>query len=287
MYDDGSGSGLLQYIPPIRRARGYRLYTGDGRRFLDLWQYGGRALLGHNPPGMLQVLKNTASRGLFAPFFDPTGLGRLEKALGRLFPGREFRVYRDDRSLEAALEAAGYRVPADKPLLDPAFALKTDPAASGGITLWRPFLSDDPSRIFTVPEDQPVLMPVLPLPLEHSFRVLALDASAAAAFPGSDPVSPVLLSAAARVVHTLAGEGQALRSWRNYSAVDRALQNGPWKRTGIYLVFQNLLDEEAYKSLFLRFLEAGFILPPTPDLPAILPGEMSPGEAAKLIRMWV
>ena len=34
-------------IPPIRRARGYRLYDHRGRRYLDLWQNGGHSLLGH------------------------------------------------------------------------------------------------------------------------------------------------------------------------------------------------------------------------------------------------
>jgi hypothetical protein len=34
--------------------------------------------------------------------------------------------------------------------------------------------------------------------------------------------------------------------------------------------------------LFRQFLEAGFLLPPVPSQPVILPGELSPGEDAKL-----
>jgi hypothetical protein len=37
-----------------------------------------------------------------------------------------------------------------------------------------------------------------------------------------------------------------------------------------------------YPALFRRFLDNGFLLPPSPSQPAILPGELSPGEAAKL-----
>jgi glutamate-1-semialdehyde aminotransferase len=62
---------LSRLIPPINRARDYRLYTQDGRRLVDLWQYGGRAVLGHNPPGVLRELKNSAERGLFVPLPHP------------------------------------------------------------------------------------------------------------------------------------------------------------------------------------------------------------------------
>jgi len=51
-------------LPVIRRARGYRLYGQDGRRYLDLWQGGGRALLGHRPARVTTVLKNVISTGL-------------------------------------------------------------------------------------------------------------------------------------------------------------------------------------------------------------------------------
>ena len=38
---------LLDEVPRIRRARAFRLYDVTGRRFLDLWQAGGEAILGH------------------------------------------------------------------------------------------------------------------------------------------------------------------------------------------------------------------------------------------------
>jgi len=40
---------------------------------------------------------------------------------------------------------------------------------------------------------------------------------------------------------------------------------------------------QEWETLFKQFLEAGFLLPPTPSFPLILPAEMSDGEEAKLI----
>ena len=52
-------SELLEMeIPRIRRARGYRLYDHHGRRYLDLWQNGGRSLLGHRPARQTTLLKD-------------------------------------------------------------------------------------------------------------------------------------------------------------------------------------------------------------------------------------
>ena len=83
---------LLREIPAVLRARDFRLYTDGGKRLVDLWQNGGAAILGHTPPSLLRELKNTASRGLYAPF--PHFLeGRFLKALSSIFPGRDFRLY--------------------------------------------------------------------------------------------------------------------------------------------------------------------------------------------------
>ncbi|MDR2784383.1 MAG: hypothetical protein LBB83_00550, partial [Treponema sp.] len=71
MTDESAVLDRLRLIPAIRRARGFRLYTADGRRIVDLWQYGGRAVLGHTPPAVLREMKNTAERGLFVPFPGP------------------------------------------------------------------------------------------------------------------------------------------------------------------------------------------------------------------------
>src|SRR5215469_12171327 len=70
---------LLHSAPTVLCSRGFRSYTHSkqksknkhehsSRRLIDLWQNGGSAVLGHTPPSLLKEIKNTASRGLYAPF---------------------------------------------------------------------------------------------------------------------------------------------------------------------------------------------------------------------------
>jgi hypothetical protein len=300
---------LLKLLPPIRRARDFRLYTEDGRRLVDLWQYGGAALLGHTPPGLLRAFKNTAGRGLFAPL--PGRLeGRLLKALPELFPGRTFRFYDSEASLFRAL-AAGIPVSAGTSVSAAPLVSIPDPALPawkpGFLSLWRPFL-DLPEKapsagrsapnagkdaipggimaaeagvVLAVPA-VPLLVPVLPLPWTGAPRILALDRARVrdADFPPPDTISPVYLAAAARALYDL----KAAVPFRgvSYARINRALQKSPWRRRGIYLTCGEALDDAAYGERFRRFLEGGFLLPPARNLPAILPGMLSPGEEARL-----
>jgi len=253
---------LLRLVPTILRARDFRLYTQGGQRLVDLWQNNGAAVLGHTPPSLLRELKNTASRGLYAPF--PHFMeGRFLKALSRLFPNRSFRLY---ASAPASLE--------------PLFK-------SGAAALWRPFL--EPGAPFAAAEKPPVLIPVLPgiqgwrndLPL--GLCVLALAAGYeenSGEFPMGEFLSPVLLAVAARGIYDLIAAKD--RGKPVFPAISKALQKSPWQRRGIYLSLRDKPDAETWAGLFRRFLDSGFLLPPIPSHPLILPGVLSPGEEAKL-----
>lgn len=256
---------LLRQVPAILRARAFRLYTRDGNRLVDLWQNGGAAVLGHTPPLVLRELKNTASRGLFAPF--PHFLeARFIKALSGLFPGRTFTLY---ASPPPALEAL----------------IKT-----GGAALWRPFL-DEKAPLAVPPDAPPVLVPVLPGiqlwrgNLPHGLCVLACSPANETPFPAGDLLSPVLLAAAARGLYDLSAAAKE-RASPAYPRVMQALRESPWQRQGIYLSLRQAPDTETWAALFRRFLDAGFLLPPHPAHPAILPGELSPGEEAKLAALF-
>jgi hypothetical protein len=311
----GKASETLRSLPAIRRARDFRLYTEDGRRLTDLWQYGGHAILGHTPPAVLRELKNAASRGLFAPF-PSCYEGRLIKALSRLFPGRIVRLYAGETSLRLALARAGYD--ASAPFRDPAFPASGAvappfPPGKSPPVLWRPFLEDPlptkpaagprPRGGYEIAADeritgnrqdragqetagngrQPpeILVPLLPLPWAGVPRPLVIDKSLEAAFPpaGQDLLSPLVLAAAARSVYDLALQEQ--RS-RKFPRVWKALTRSSWHRRGVYLTQEPAPGEEAYAALFRRFLEKGFLLPPDPYSPLILPGELSPGEETAL-----
>jgi hypothetical protein len=262
-----SPSGLLAQTPPIRRARDFRLYTDRGRRLVDLWQLGGAAVLGHTPARVLREFKNTAERGLFAPLPHPLA-GRFCKALARLFPGAAFRVYADEFSLRRALEAAGYD--AASPVRDPAFS--PEAAFPRTISLWRPFLGSG------VPASGTPFRPVLPLPWPGAPRVLVLEPSRLPRFPPPDPVSPAILAAAARAVYDLLAAPER----RRFPKIETALSQSPWRRRGIYLTLSAPPEGAAYAALFRAFLDRGFLLPPEPAQPLILPGCLSPGEEAAL-----
>ncbi|MDR2479433.1 MAG: hypothetical protein LBD48_08995 [Treponema sp.] len=252
---------LLRLIPPVLRARAFRLYTQGGQRLVDLWQNGGAAALGHTPPFLLRELKNTASRGLFAPlphFLEQ----RFFRALSRLIPGRTFRLY---AAAPAALETL---------------------VENGNAALWRPFINAmEPLEI--APNAPPVLIPVIPgiqgwnrtLPL--GLCVLALDPAFEAVLPPDDLLSPVLLAAATRGIYEIIAAAPE-RVKDAYPRIGKALCQSSWQRRGIYLFPARNTDPGTWPALFCRFLDSGFLLPPGPAYPAILPGELSPGEETKL-----
>jgi hypothetical protein len=245
---------LLRLVPPVLRAREFRLYTQGGGRLTDLWQEGGRAILGHTPAGVLRELKNTANRGLSSPFPHPLAR-RFEKALARLFPGRLFRVYAPGTAIRTILDAAG--------------------VSSPQAILWRPF---DGASV-ALPS---VLVPVLP-GWSSPPIVLAIDPAfeEARPFPPSDIISPIILAAAARGLYDLIAASPE-RGRAPFPKTCRAIPQSHWQRQGIYLRYEPRPAGEAYTVLFRHFLEGGFLLPPDPRLPLILPGLLSPGEDARL-----
>ena len=258
---------LLSKVPTVLRARGYRLYTAGASakngRLVDLWLNGGAAILGHTPPNVLREIKNTASRGLYAPF--PHFLeGRYIKALSKLFPGYSFRLY---AAPPAELETL---------------------VKNGTAGPWRPFLN--PQEPFAITENFPILIPVLPgiqgwrnsLPL--GLCVLAAQSEdQLSALPASDILSPVLLAAAARGIYDLiAAHDRAKLPFPRIFKALKSSENSRWHRQGIYLTPNEKIEGSEWETLFTKFLAAGFLIPPTPSQPLILPAEMSDGEDAKL-----
>jgi hypothetical protein len=258
----------LNTVPAVLRARGFRLYTQDGRRLIDLWLNGGAAILGHTPPNLLRELKNTASRGLYAPL-PHFSQGRFIKALSKLFPGRSFRLYA-----------------APPPELTELFT-------SGAAKLWRSFT--DPASPFTISEEDDdrytFLIPVLPgiqhwnenLPLGLCVVVAAKE-DLLCELPVSDTLSPLLLAIAARGIYDILASPE--RAKPAFPRLAKVMQTDDfkkrWRRQGIYLYPKERPLNDEWAALFCQFLEAGFLLPPNQNQPLILPGELSDGEEAKL-----
>jgi hypothetical protein len=263
---------LLRLMPTVLRARDFRLYTKAGKRLIDLWQNGGAAVLGHTPPSLLRELKNTASRGLYAPF--PHFLeGRYYKALSRIFPGRHFLFYAAPPPELYTLAAEGH--------------------GKAAAALWRPFL--DPAAPLAVAENAPpVLIPVLPGiqgwrgGLPYGLCTLAIDPvfEKTISLPPGDFLSPVLLALATRGIYDLIAAAPQ-RANPAYPRIAQALKNSQsntvqWQRQGLYLMLRENPSPENWAALFRRFLDKGFLLPPISSHPLILPGVLSPGEEAQL-----
>ncbi len=266
---------LLSRLPLIRRARGYRLYDLQGRRYLDLWQNGGRALLGHRPGRLTTVLKNTVSKGLI---FDLPSvyLRRLERALQGLFPDyRDFRLFASE---EAALEMISLllgRKVVPEQVVDPLFPGEGRPhqgRPEGGVVLWRPLLAGQPQ--------EQVLIPLLPFAMGEAPVVVCFRRELPKHVPGSLPLSPVLLAGLLRCLHDL--QRHELPGWLGA----QLLRDCPgWRREGIYLVPE--FDLDRYETVFLGFLAGGAILNPRAPYVSILPtDELSKGELGKMVGLF-
>jgi hypothetical protein len=309
---------LFSELPEIRRAREYHLYDAAGRRYLDLYQDCGRAVLGHRPDGLSKAVQNTLSRGI-AGDFPTSNERRLAGALVRLLPhAGSFRIYRSTFRAAAVFSALGIAELTDPlmgrsaPLAGPASgaletgtrsrgagadaAVNVAPGAAGTVSaaaVWRPF-SDLPYDRY------PALVPVLPFPGSWGPVVAAFRRGLEA--PPSDPVSPVYLAGLARAAWNLvnAGTGTPVPSGpakpSSASAAGRGAGPKPNLRdaaSGGSLLTETVLQdlwirngiylvpgyrESDHEKIFRFFLSKGFLLPPSAALPAVLPGAWSRSE---------
>jgi hypothetical protein len=275
---DLAAQQLLRELPPIRRARGFHLYTDGGTRYLDLYQIGGRAVLGHRPHAVGKEMKGVLSQGLLGQL-PSVYEWRARKAIGQLLPEHPYV-----RLMSALPKGAE-------------------------IPLWRPF---DPGARTDADE----LLPVLPLPaslgpLGVCSRRSPPEADREGTAPGlggylpgssAEPsvrtgpgvdegelFSPVLLAGLARATHELLRAGtrpedhfvplsthpkrgrgpKSGLSWQEFS-------HPLWQGRGPYL--WPTLPRELHPSLFRHFLGYHILISPDREGPTILPRSWSHGE---------
>jgi len=270
-------------MPIIVRARGYRLYDRYNKRYLDLYQNNGRAILGHRVDTLQRTLKSTVNRGLLAEYpsiYD----GRLEKILKLMFTDYpNFRIYKNrERAMVAISHAVGKGIyPED--IADP--AMKTL-SKQQRIAFWRPFLSDLPSQPRSSEHDEGTapeqarpdfLLPILPFPGGFAPEVVCVKRdSLAEKMPPSDMISPFLVDGTVKVLSKLIKASHGIN--REGSEFQRLIDVFEWNRRGPYI--NTGLDQVAYTELFKRALNEGILLPPSEKLPIIIPREFSEGELA-------
>ena len=268
---------MYTQLPPLRRAREYHLYAADGRRYLDLYLAGGRAILGHKPPGLMRSLKNELQKGLLAEFpaASSSCARRFVKALLGLpglaaaetpgDGGLRVALYASfDRALAAAGRLLGRRL-TENDIQEPFFA------RAGEIVYYRPGAGLDYSPF-------PLMIPVLPFPGGFAPQPLLFRPAA-----GMDPrlaedeeeTSPVLLAGLTRVT-------EELQSLTKFPDIWKEWRMPGWNKLGCYCFWEGRAD---YGTVFRRFRENLVILPPDPRRPALLPRVFSQGEKSLVERL--
>jgi len=279
---------LLRLLPPIRRARGNRLYTADGKRFLDFWLDDGRGILGDRDRYTRTFAANAAEKGLTRPY---PGLydARFAKAVTAIWPGfGTVRLFSsEERALAAASLILGFQPSTGaSPLLIDSAARPSgtdddhaDAAASGSprLAIARPFA--------VIPVTCDLALPRLPCPRPFAPWCLMARAGTAAAQALSaeegDLVPAQSLVSAARGLSSLEasvrdGYGEAL--WARF---DKRL--GTWfERSGPYLFPR--ATPAGYEAFFRAALEGGALLSPLLDTPSVIPPDFDDGELAKLAK---
>jgi len=264
--------GTSAGIPRIRRARGFRLYDVQGKRYLDLSRDG--ALLGHRGTAALTAMKSVLSQGL-ATSLPSAWETRLVTALLRLFPqSRCVRLFLSrERALDAISQYLGRRVDGQE-VHDPALDLPApDPSLPA---LWRPFLP--------VPQGVAALIPVLPFTVCGAPAPACFPEALPADLGRSDPLPGFLLAGALHGLSALSEKSSARARKQprlGSRAVERALDAAHgWKRTGPYV--RAAFPATEYARVHAEFLAAGVLLCAGYPGPSVLPGECSPGETRLL-----
>ncbi len=263
----------LPALPRIRRARGFRLYDEQGRRYIDLYRDG--ALLGHRSERTLNAMKAALSQGLAARL-PSAAEARLESCLARLFPG--FPIVRLFASRDGADAAAARWLGVSAPgILDPALC-PSEAAHTRGAALvyWRPFLP--------APASAGVLLPILPLTVGGSPAAACFPGAARRGAPAGDTIPGVICAAALRALGSLSAPGTEERFEPSDARLVSAFDGRRWARVGPYV--RALFPAEDYARVHAEFLRAGVLLAPRYPGPSVLPGECSPGEARLLAELF-
>ncbi|MEM5947300.1 hypothetical protein WKV44_01960 [Spirochaetia bacterium 38H-sp] len=260
MIDGAYETELLNFLPRINRARGWRVYDKQGNRFIDLGMDGARAVLGYRPGLVNKYIKNALSKGVTTPFPSVYSF-KLKQALKKWIPGlRNIVIFRDSYRLFSYLKSEmGIDTHS---ISDPAL---TDYASA--VSYVRPFLSLPDSDFF---------IPVFPVP---GFLLPAVLCSRKdVELPSDELANPVLLSAMTRSVFDIILAEKKNEFWQvTLECPDFFTQKGP------YLVFAREFSD--YPAVFRFFLDSGVILPVSSELPGVFPGEISDGELKKLQRL--
>lgn len=240
----------------VKRARGCFLYTEKGVRLTDMYQEGGRAILGWGGNGAFTVFKNVLERGITGRFCTPFSLNngtkrsQLSRAVSELFSGsRTALVF----STKAAALNVAVRISAES------------------TCFYRPWNPQDRAWAGI---DCIVFAP--PLPWGDELYILAVKDDCPGAeilkraensFDGERFVPPPLCAAVVRSIYDLkkAVPSREEKDWFIYDTVFSRY----WTRNGPYLF--PTVPESSYTAFVLHCLDCRLVISPTYHEPSIVP----------------
>lgn len=243
-----------EYWPEIRRARDFFLYDRKGERYWDLYLNCGRAYLGHRPGKLSHTIKDSISKGCWAPY-PSSYLKKFIKKISNLVPGyKGVRIYNNFERLTAICGIE--HNPADPALGE------SDPQ----VEWWRPELPSNPKGEF--------LLPLLPFPggVEYQAVLFKSDDVAGESLPASDSISSVFSEAMIRLLDDLVNSF-AETSDSIPVVLDMLPESDDWSLRGRYLSFSG--SEDSYSAMVNEALKLKILLPPTQKTPMILPDSLS------------
>ncbi len=235
----------------IKRARGHRLYTTEGKKVLDLSMDRGRAVLGHRPNGLSLAIKNVIERGLYARY-DNIYEYRLTKELKKRFPGYDYITFLEHEDKVTDF----FKTKITDPLFEDSSETK--------IAYWRPFIETPSSENIVI---------LYPLPgLNTATVLLSREKNELESYS----ISPVILSGILRSMFDYDVEFNKFNSddYNVYKEIKDAELKAP------YLLFD--ISDIKYIELIQKAKNSGIMLNDKAKI-AVLSTDLSHGEIKKII----
>lgn len=273
--------GLLETLPVVRRARGWRLYGADNSRILDMYLDGGRSVTGRRSGASGRLEKECIDRGLDSSF-PSFWKGRLEKKILAWLPGyARVRFYASETEalLALAYKDADFaqRLRSGDSFSDALSFFAKSVFVEGPFSEYRTdFSKDSATRAF----GGKLAAAILPLAPAWSLGIIlekeeSEDWGDSAASP---PIPTLKLAAAARSLSDFTAFAKDFGE-KKWAAIDPFiaglfLRSGPW----LYPAY----PKEEHALVFAACLKKHILISPDYDLPSLVPGEFDAGEVSPL-----
>lgn len=231
----------------IKRARGPFLYTAKRTRLTDLYQEGGRAILGWGGGSAFTMLKNALDRGATGSYrTDFTQ--RLEKAVNELFIGSSRKTFIFSSKIDAV--SAGLKI------------------NSEGTSVYHPWHQTEINW-----EDVECIVIEPTLPWTQNIFLLAVKNTEENNIKFGDVMkrqirlSSPMEAAVTRSIYNLISALQT-RQEKDWFIYDNII-NQYWERKGPYLFPKIPMD--SYRAFVLHCLDLGIVISPVYENPSIVP----------------